>query len=196
MAVLEHVRPREGIMPRMRSYLVRAGYAATLSKVSPEIMAMAREVYREALEVAEPLAATLDLAADEMPEELVPSALHGSKFFSMMLFSLGEKLDRKIDELFLDGEPLRAVLFDAWGSESVEALADGVDAELRKTHGLGTLRFAPGYGGFDIRRNADWLRTLKKNADFELSVEVDAATGIIAPRKSILCMIGWGHDPT
>ena len=179
------------IMPRMRSYLTRAGYPSLLSNVSPDIMARARDIYRVGMECARPVALYADIRAGELPEPLIPDKLAGSGLFTMFLFSLGRGFDMQVSEFFAADEALSAVLLDAWGSEAVEALAESVDRRFRELRGEGSIRFAPGYGDFDIRKNAEWLDILREQTDVCIPVSADPDTGILSPVKSILCMIGW-----
>jgi hypothetical protein len=175
----------------MRAYLTRAGYASLVSDVSPDILEIAREVYVEAMNAAEPVAEVAEYGGGEVPPELLPDELAGCAGYSVMLFSLGRAIDDMTERYFACGEPLRALLADSWGSESVEALACNVDGRLRSARGDGTMRFAPGYSGFDIRRNAEWLSLIMERSAGEICASVDRDTGIITPRKSIICMIGW-----
>lgn len=182
---------REDVMPGMRRYLARAGYASLVSDVSREILAVAREVYRAAMGLVSPVALVCWFRGDEIGEDLVPVVLKGASCFSMMFFSLGSAIDEETARLFAAGEPLRGALLDAWGSEAVEALAVNVDGRLRRKHGAGSIRFAPGYGGFDVRMNAKWGERMRERNGGVFPGAVDPDTGVIAPRKSILCMIGW-----
>ena len=184
---------REDAMPRMRAYLTRAGYISRLAEVSPEIMETAREVYLAGLEVSSPLAVAIGLEGDRVDEGILPEALRGCAHYHFMLLTLGRPIDGWIDRFFGETEPLRGTLLDAWGSEAVEALAQNIDDKLRaaQTEMSGTIRFAPGYGGFDVRMNAAWLDLIKWNIDSAIDVDVDRNTGVITPRKSIVCAIGW-----
>ncbi|MDR0616915.1 MAG: hypothetical protein LBG29_08920 [Synergistaceae bacterium] len=182
----------EDVMPRLKAYLARAGYRSALKDVQGEAMAVARDVYEEALALAEPLAAVSDYRAGELDSVMLPEKLRGRASYSAMLFSLGSRIDAAIEGYFGRGEPLRAFFMDSWGSEAVESLARNVDGRLRAERGSGTIRFAPGYGGFDVRHNGAWLWLASRGAEgIEKSISVDAGTGIIIPRKSIICMIGW-----
>ena len=177
----------------MRAYLVRAGYASCLAEVSPEIMGTAREIYLAGLDIASPVAVVAELKGDRVDEGLLPETLRDCAHYHFMLLTLRRAIDEWIDRFFAEGEPLRGALLDAWGSEAVEALAQNIDEQLRAAHAemSGTIRFAPGYGGFDVRMNAAWLDLIKWNTRSDIDVDVDRNTGIIAPRKSIVCAIGW-----
>ncbi len=178
-------------MPRMRSVLSRAGCPELLSNVSPDILSLAKGVYAEALGVAVPRAVSWSLAGDDLPAELTPPELEGFRSYTVISATLGDALDEKIAERFAAGAPLEATLYDAWGSEAVETLVDNVDRRLRAENGDGSVRFAPGYGGFDVRNNARWLDLLAANGESDAGVTANRETGILSPRKSVLCMIGW-----
>lgn len=182
--------PRVWTMPRMRAYLSRAGYRSLVSDVAPDILAAAKACYTEALEIVSPLAATADVRPDE-PGLPLPEMLQGAASLTLMVCSLGIGIDREVEASFARGESLRALLLDAWASEAVEALVGNLDETLRRARGEGTMRFAPGYPPFDIRHNRNWLRHIKTRADCDIPAEADAETGIITPRKSIICAIGW-----
>ena len=179
-------------MPRLRACLTRSGYPLRLSEVSPDVMALAREIYLEAMDLARPAVLTLELSSEDVPAHLLPNALTGATSYNMILISIGSLLPERVAEYFGMEEPLKAVLLDSWGSESVEAVAHNVDRRLRAEKGEGSMRFAPGYGGFDVRKNVDWLEIMRKKSASSLDVAADPSTGILTPVKSILCMIGWG----
>lgn len=185
--------PRERMMPRMRAYLARAGEASRVCDARPELASIARKVYEEAFSAALPIAYARDVSPAEFPTEL-PRELEDCASYTLMVFSLGRGFDKAAEELFERGETLRGALFDAWGSEAVEALAVSVDLDLREARGRGTIRFAPGYSGFDIRHNAAWLAAAAMGTHDCDTPSADGSTGIITPRKSIVCAIGWGND--
>jgi hypothetical protein len=178
-------------MPRLKAYLARSGYRSALKDMKDGELALAKEIYIEALDLAEPLAVVNDYERRELGDISLPGKLEGCASYSAMLFSLGAGLDLAAEAYFGRDEPLRALLLDSWGSEAVECLAENVDERLRAARGRGTTRFAPGYGGFSVRHNAEWLKLAVGEDKPERPVSVDSQTGIIIPRKSIICMIGW-----
>lgn len=184
------------IMPRMRAYLTRAGYGALVSEAPNEIAVLAREVYLYGLESAAPVALGFDCGPDNFPSP-VPEPLEGCRSYTLMFFSLGARFDEAVEKLLDKGETLRGVLLDAWGSEAVEALAESIDARLRHDRGDGSIRFAPGYSGYDVRNNFDWFAAIVDNnlaSDDKINLSnfsVNSETGIITPRKSIVCAVGW-----
>lgn len=188
---------RNDIMPGMRAYLSRAGYSSLLSDVPRDIIGAARDIYTEALELAEPSAFVACCKAEEISSIPLPNELLGCRSYSFMLFSLGAALDSAVEEAFAAEHPLRALLLDSWGSEAVEALASNIDTGLRAAGGEGSRRFAPGYSGFDVRNNFGWLNLIKSKIGARggrigfPGISADPDTGIIVPRKSIVCAIGW-----
>lgn len=190
------IRP-EDAMPRMRAYLARAGVSSLVRDLDPKIAALAREIYSSAFDAASPEAFVAHVGPNDFPCE-PPRELDGKASYTLALFTLGRAFDDGIARLMDAGETTRGVFFDAWGSEAVEALAEYVDAELRADRGEGTIRFAPGYGGYDITNNAAWLEAIRASCGGdEPDCSVDPRTGIITPRKSIICAIGWlDHNGT
>ena len=183
----------EDKMPSMRMYTHRAGQVGKLHNMTPEVKALLRNVYQTGMRITNLQASAVHVSKQEIPEKNIPKALRGAFSYSLFYVTLSESIDAEIDRLFSDSKPLQAALLDAWGSEAVEHGAESVDRQLRKKWGPGSIRFSPGYSGFDILQNNEWLNIiLQVKADSPISVS--AKTGIISPRKSVLCMIGW-EDP-
>jgi hypothetical protein len=185
---------KEDMMPRMRAYLSRAGYRSAMTDMSGGIKEIAREIYHVAMNIAEPFVRLTELGEDEVDPGILPDALNGSDCFTLILLSLGSEIDGRTSKFFDDDEPLRALLMDSWGSEAIETMAANVDRRLRSWRSAGTIRFAPGYSGLDIRVNSIWMDLARERSPSQIAMDVDPATGIITPRKSIICMIGWSRD--
>lgn len=179
---------REAVLPRMRAYLTRAGAASLVSNMPPEMLKIGRSVYLEAYEAARPAAFRADMEARDL-RVAIPAELAGCARYTFLAITLGRELDGLVERYLAAGETLRGSFADAWGSEAAEALAVSIDVSLRAEMGDGTIRFAPGYSGFDIRHNSSWLETAAGRDEPLMAVDVD--TGIITPRKSIICAIGW-----
>ena len=183
---------REDIMPSMRFFLSRAGQFSPLCKMTQELRTTAHRIYREGLALSEPSVAAAMIRAEELAEHLIPDPLKRASHISLFCATLGERLDEAIDSLFQRDKPLDGSLLDAWGSEAVEQLAQNIDVRLRARYGMGSMRFSPGYGNFSVLYNAELLPLLLQ-LDSAVSVSVSDETGILSPRKSVLCMIGWGE---
>lgn len=173
-------------MPRKKLYLFRAGYPGRLADLSPELRAAADEVYEFGLSLARPAVRSRTCPVGLLPLYSVPDRFSKSKTVTIYVATLGAALDEAIERFFSAGEALRGTLLDAWGSESVEALANRFDDSLRTPGRQGTIRFSPGYGNVPVTANADLAGMIG-----DCPVNVDRKTGIMIPRKSVLCMIGW-----
>ena len=182
---------REDIMPSMRFFLSRAGQYSPLGKMTQELRSAAHRIYREGVALSQPSVIAAIIHAEEWPEYLIPDPLKQASRISLFCATLGEGLDEAIDSLFQRDKPLEGALLDAWGSEAVEQLVQNVDVRLRSQYGEGSMRFSPGYGNFSVLYNGELLQLL---ADLCSTVPLfaSAETGILTPRKSVLCMIGWG----
>jgi len=153
-----------------------------------------KSVYAEALGAARPRVVSWDVPNGFFTPDMIPPGLEGAASHTVLLVTLGSKLDDVIASRFASGSPFEAVLFDAWGSEAAEALTQAMDSLLREERAerfRGTFRFAPGYGDFSVVNNARWLERVDGAPRGGLPVTADPRTGVLSPRKSILCMIGW-----
>ena len=91
--------------------------------------------------------------------------------------------------------PAKALMFDAIGSERVEALCDAFNAEIKaeaaKAGGFTRPRFSPGYGDLALSLQKDIFRALSPEK------YIGATLGeslLISPSKSVTAIIGVGKD--
>ncbi len=112
----------------------------------------------------------------------------------LFVTTIGPALEREINRLFSAGEPTKAVILDAVGSEAVEVLTDAVQEALTQQAGpyRSTPRFSPGYGDWAVNENKAILRLLaaktigvKMSAQYMLSPQktVTGIWGLINNRK-------------
>lgn len=181
---------REDIMPSMRFFLSRAGQFSPLGKMTQELRNAAHRIYREGVALSQSSVIAAMIRAEELPKYLIPGPLKQASRISLFCATLGERLDEAVDSLFQKDKPLDGALLDAWGSEAVEQLAQNVDLRLRARYGVGSMRFSPGYGDFSVLYNGELLQ-LFANLCSIVPLFASAETGILTPRKSVLCMIGW-----
>ncbi|PNR93646.1 methionine synthase [Petrotoga sp. 9PWA.NaAc.5.4] len=171
------------IMPQKRYYLFRAGFKGTQLSINERVKEEINMVYEIGLKLSKPKLIYDTFRIDQMEKDLIPKSFKGVKSITFFVSSLGEEIDKYISNSNL----LTSMLMDAWGSEAIEALNDSFDKKLRARYGKGTLRFSPGYSDIDIRKNWDIINSLLKTD----IVTVNKTTGIMLPRKSTVCMIGW-----
>ena len=121
----------EDVMPRLKAYLARAGYRSALKDVQGETMAVARDVYEEALALAEPLAAVSDYRAGELDSVMLPEKLRGRASYSALLFSLAHRRGHR--GIFRARRAIEGVFFGflGLGSRRVPCAERGRQAEGR-----------------------------------------------------------------
>lgn len=171
------------IMPQKRIYLLRAGFKGTAYDINEKLKEEVNYVYQIGLELAKPKVVFNTLPIDITDKALIPQSFKGVKLTTFFVSTLGTDIDIFIS----NSNILISTLLDAWASEAIEALNNSFDEKLRKKFGKGTIRFSPGYSDIDIRKNWDIVNNLLETD----IVSVNNNTGIITPRKSTICMIGW-----
>lgn len=174
------------IMPVKKVFLYRAGFKGSKIEMDDTMRDNVNSIYLYGLEIAEPKLFYKTFSVNEIPERIIPGVFNGIRRITIFVSTLGYKIDEEIENLIKKEQMLKASLLDAWGSESIEVLNERFDARLRAKNGKGTMRFSPGYGDVDIRVNTDILKLLNV-----VEVISDSKTGILKPRKSTTCLIGW-----
>jgi len=117
--------------------------------------------------------------------------LRGCSQAVMFGITLGEELTTQTKKLFAAGNSADGVIFDAVGSESVEAAADKLELYLRQQFmrlhlALNPMRFSPGYGNWAITAQQDFFRLLPmEKIGMTLSLQM-----FMRPEKSITAVIG------
>ncbi|NLO89496.1 MAG: hypothetical protein GX088_04110 [Clostridia bacterium] len=111
---------------------------------------------------------------------------------TFLAVTIGEEIDKMIEQFFNEGKSTEAVILDAVGSDAVEQAANWIDNAVKnqaKVKGYSTLsRVSPGYGLWDIEANLDISRLL--NAEEEIGLRVLESFQLV-PRKSVIAAKGW-----
>ena len=116
--------------------------------------------------------------------------LAGTTQVVVIALTIGQKLENKVSDYFINGEYTSGLLLDAAGSAAVEVAADQVCDFIKRQAALqGYLalpRFSPGYGDWDITVQPIILALANAH---EINL---AATDscMLQPRKSITAVIG------
>ncbi|ABR30594.1 methionine synthase [Thermosipho melanesiensis] len=175
-----YIPEKHEYMPSKKIFLARAGmrYKGMENDLNEEI----NEIYLEGLRLSKPIV-WFDTIKD-IPN-FVPKSFKGIKKITIFVSTLGKDIDEKIEEYMENGEIFKGAILDAWASEALEKLNDSFDKKLREKMGKGTMRFSPGYGDVDIRKNKDIINFLKIK---EIKV---LQSGVMIPRKTTTCMVGW-----
>lgn len=182
-------KPSE-FMPLKRAYLARAGFKGVQTALDDTMREMVNRIYLTGLDFAAGrvhyATCSVGVSGGGIPLGVIPESFQGVRAVTFFATTLGSAIDTQIEEFTTGEQILQATLLDAWGSEALEALNRFFDAELRRQYGNGTRRFSPGYGDVDLRVNSKILELLQCEG-----VHAHPDTGILTPRKSTVCMIGW-----
>jgi hypothetical protein len=125
-----------------------------------------------------------------------PSAgpFRGAERIAYSVCTIGPKLERRVAQLAAKGESLRALILDAIGSASVEAVADVVNAAICKrvgqTDAYTNRRISPGYRGWPIQAQAEIFALLPSR----ISGVTLTPTWFMTPRKSISAAVSIGRN--
>ena len=176
----------EDLMPLKKSYLYRAGFKGKNIVNDNQMCKIVNSIYMLGLELAEPKIYYNTFDIKELDPTILPDSFRISEKITLFASTLGADIDKEI-QTFSDRDlVLKVTLLDAWASEALERINRTFDKKLRDRNQEGTRRFSPGYGNLDIRVNNRILDIL----DID-EIEANPETGIITPRKSTICMIGW-----
>lgn len=150
-----------------------------------DLLVRFNELFLQGLKISRPIVHHRVCLIEELPSALIPDSFSSVKQVSLFLSTLGKDIDELINSLLEEGKTHDATVLDAWASEALEALNEAFDRRLRERFGDGTMRFSPGYGNVDVR----WNKYIVELLNVE-GIEV-LSSGIMLPRKTTTCMIGW-----
>jgi hypothetical protein len=146
------------------------------------------EIYIEGMKLTKALVYYDTYKISELSQYEIPEKFKNIDYMTYFCSSIGDDVDKKIEEYQQNGEILKASFLDAWGSESVEEINEQFDQKLRENYGEGTMRFSPGYGEITIFENIKILHLLGVD---ENRITTHPKSGVLIPQKSTVCMIGW-----
>ena len=134
---------------------------------------------------------------DELVFRFSKSLINQSKGSSHLLvgvITIGDFLEKKVSELFSQGEYPRALALDAVGTVAVEDFSREVRKLARqevKEQGFKTSRhFSPGYGGWEISQQDIIFRSIPAD-----NIGVRLTKGyMMLPQKSLSWAIGVGKE--
>jgi len=122
----------------------------------------------------------------------LPSVLAEAKELTVVVYTIGLKLEEQVTAYFNKSEPLRGLLLDGIGSAAVDSLGLEVcklitgEASLRSYQVSSPL--SPGGSGFPI--SEQW-RLFELVSAEEIGVSL-TSSGVMVPRKSVSMVIGIG----
>lgn len=105
--------------------------------------------------------------------------------------TLGVGIDRLITR-YSHVSPSKAVMFQAIGTEQIEALCDLFCTSLSAEHGVNlTSRFSPGYGDLPIDAQKDLFANLECSTKIGLAL---TDSFIMSPSKSVTAIAGFSSE--
>jgi hypothetical protein len=167
------------------------GYLHGRSEPSPRVRSRIEEMLSESRELVRPRGTW---AVEELPEVAASGPFRGAEQVAFLVCTIGPGLERRVAELSAGGETLRALVLDAIGSASVEAVTDVVNAAICKQVGQAGVytnrRISPGYRGWPIDGQ---LRIFGLLPSRLTGVRL-RPTCFMEPRKSISAAVSIGRD--
>lgn len=117
--------------------------------------------------------------------------LKGCYRTTLLVCTLGAGIDEAQDRFAAQGETTRALILDAIGSETAEALAErlnqSVSQRAAKAGSPTRRRFSPGYTDWPLSEQTKIFELLEPEA---IGVALNEAC-MMEPQKSISAIIGW-----
>ena len=166
------------------------GYVPGRKPPAPPVLARIEELLAESSGLVEPRGC---YAVQGLSEVADSGPFRGAETVAFSVCTIGRALESRVAELARKGEPLRALILDAIGSASVEAVADVVNAAICSGVGqkdvYSSRRISPGYGGWPLEAQAGIFELLPSR----LSGVTLKPTCFMEPRKSISAGIGIGR---
>lgn len=189
---------KEEIIPERKRYLARAGYKGIDYPISAVERSKINQINRLGVEISSPFL-FFDTFRTELLQQssILPEAFAETVSVTIFVSTLGNAIDERIQRWFVEKKSLEPILLDAWASEALEVYNDRFDDFIRSDQGIrrkATCRFSPGYADVHITKNAVVLEILgihRQPHDIGQQIRACAETGILTPRKSTVCMIGW-----
>jgi hypothetical protein len=129
-----------------------------------------------------------------LTEKMITRQLQNSDYVALFACTIGNRMEKRIHELFDATDFLEAYLFNLIGSEAADCLAALVHSEIQRVasaDGLNaTNRFSPGYCKWDVAEQHKLFGFFPDNATpIQLT---DSA--LMNPVKSVSGIVGIGKD--
>lgn len=117
-----------------------------------------------------------------------------SEKVTLLATTIGQDVTSRLAEI-ISKEPSHGLIFDAVASAAVEKITQQLDnmlsQEIRRQGYYPTARLSPGYGGWDLKWQKNFLESLEADK-INLSV---TPYYILQPVKSVTAVIGWSKLP-
>jgi len=118
----------------------------------------------------------------------------GAECLGIAICTIDSTLERRVSELFAEGEYPMAVMLDSVGSVAVEGVVDYVNAhfcQLAADMNMGTgPRLSPGYGEWELT-DQQVIFEILPGAEIGVRINEDC---IMLPQKSVSFCVGMGRE--
>lgn len=166
------------------------GYTPGRRPPTGQVAARLEEMVAESHGLVEPRGCYAVRTLTDVPES---GPFRGAEKIAFSVTTVGRRIEDRVAELAAKGETLRALILDAIGSASVEAVTDVVNAEICKRFGQAGVytnrRISPGYRGWPIEAQAEIFSLLPSR----LSHVILSPAFFMEPRKSVSAAISIGR---
>lgn len=176
-------------LPEKKNFLSRAGIPSSNQGLAADLIININNTYLLGWRVIQPIVYYLTAPAHYFLPNLIPENFLNVELITLFASTLGHPLDTLINDFSTKNRIFEAFLLDSWASESIEKLNRHFDWWLRKQYGPGTKRFSTGYGRVDMRLNRLIIDDLLKVKEITV-----LESGVMLPRKTTTCLIGWYHE--
>ena len=129
----------------------------------------------------------VDLGFAKVPSAALARNLAGCRRAVVFAATMGLEMDRLIAR-YSRLQPVKGLMFQAIGTERVEALCDAFCADMDcRTGGCLRRRFSPGYGDLALETQTDLLNMLKASKNLGITINKSL---LMTPVKSITAIMG------
>jgi hypothetical protein len=192
------------IQPPINKVLSRMGYNYKKSEITEDLMFSIQKEINEARTYIQPSAVSITLEITKIDSDTVnlerditlksvklAKLLEKSKSVIIFACTIGDGVEKRSAEYIGVGEMTKGIIWDAIGSEAVEASADFINGviaqEMQIMKKSITKRFSPGYGDLKTDVHSDIMPLLETE---DLGIGFDKKNFILKPEKSITAIIG------
>ncbi len=173
------------ISPLKQRVLYRAGLKRIGFSDPPKLREILNQTILRSLCLVQPCVQHCSVPTDRVPSQVIPQSFGRIQSMTFFASTLGSAIDREIQSKADQNQILEATLLDSWASEALELLNQRFDKHITGDKPR-TRRFSPGYGDIDLLLNGFIVSWLKFT-----NITAHPVSGILIPRKSTICMIGW-----
>jgi cobalamin-dependent methionine synthase I len=167
------------------------GYNIKSKQPSQTIYSTISELRKQLHELLEPKAVYQIFDLSELKAREI---YNSAEKISFCICTIGSKLEQRVSQLIQQGDMLRALILDAFGSDAVEQVEKRAYKEIcqraEQLHLKSSVRFSPGYGKWSLEEQHYIFSILPANI---INVSLTCSLMMI-PRKSVSFAVKLGAE--